>query len=366
MTALYARAARAERVRAALTEPARIAAALDQVPVPAAIVDWLGRLHTLLGVPFGYLLPDEEMLPPESIRFFRLDEAWIEALIDGAFSLGRDLTAAAGAGSGARPEALGSGPLGGNEALHPSVAIDSVLIGPITALARAAAPVHRLPAHHRAARLRAAGPPVLRLVAPAGESDGDGQAREDALVDPPPGWNGFLLRSAVVQACPGLGVNVYPPGHTPDDPDPAPLEVKRLDRLGPGSDTLFCLFVGDGYRVDVHEPPEVLHYGLDDYDPAATPPTASKNVHAFDRAADGTITFRTSNGQPVILDVELSGSLRPGGSRVLDLASAALAIGTADNPQQPAALDSAQLGFAMTAGVGMVSFLRRPTPEPGS
>ena len=142
--------------------------------------------------------------------------------------------------------------------------------------------------------------------------------------------------------------------------------MKRLDRLGPGSDTVFCLVVGDISRVDVHEPPEVLHYGLDDYDPAAAPPVASKNVHAFDRAADGTITFRTANHQPVILNVDLAGSLRPGATRVLDLAAAALAIGTADNPHEPAALDSAQLGFAMTAGVGMVSFLRRPTPEPGS
>jgi hypothetical protein len=355
MTALYARAARAERVRAALTEPALIADALDQVPVPAPIVDWLGRLHTLLGVPFGYLLPDEEMLPPESIRFFRLDEAWVEALLDGAFSLGRDLTADAGSKAGTDLRE----PAG---ARHPNVAIDSVLIGPVTALARAAAPVHRLPAHRRADRLRSAGPAVLRLKPPLR----DRQDGSDVLVDPPPGWNGFLLRSAVVQACPGLGVNAYAAGHTPDDPDPEPLEVKRLDRLGPGSDTVLCLVVGDIYRVDVHEPPEVLHYGLDDYDPTATPPVASKNVHAFDRAADGTVTFRTANHQPVILDVDLAGSLRPGAGRVLDLTAAALAIGTADNPSDPAALDSAQLGFAMTAGVGMVSFLRRPTPEPGS
>ena len=92
MTALYARGPRAERMRAAMAAPERIAAALDGTPVPTPIVDWLGRLHTLIGVPFGYLVPDEEMLPPESIRFFRLDDAWVEALIDGAFSLGRDLT----------------------------------------------------------------------------------------------------------------------------------------------------------------------------------------------------------------------------------------------------------------------------------
>lgn len=340
MTALYARAARAERVRAALTEPDRIAAALEGTPVPDTIVDWLGRLHTLLGVPFGYLVPSEEMLPPESIRFFRLDEAWVEALIDGAFSLGRDLTADAGT--------------------NHTAAIDGVVLGSITSLARAAAPVHRLPTHLRAARLGGADRRVLSL---------------SVATDPGAStWNGFLLRSAVVGAYPGLGVNAYPPGHTPDDPDPTPLEVKRLDRLGPDTDTLFCLVVGDVYRVDVHEAPELLHYGLDTY---AAPvgggaAQATKHVRAFDRDPDGTVTFRTEDGKPVILDVDLGPSLRPpprGSStptRVIDLATAAAAIGAANDPHQPTALDAAQLGFAMTAGVGMVSFLRRPTPPPGS
>lgn len=359
MTALYARAERAERVRATLTNPDRIAAALDGTAVPDTIVDWLGRLHTLLGVPFGYLVPSEEMLPPESIRFFRLDEAWVEALIDGAFSLGRDQTADAGT--------------------NHTAAIDAVVLGSITSLARAAAPVHRMPAHLRAAHLRAgglegAGRRVLSLPVPA-----DPATRSSAGPHPSTGqgastWNGFLLRSAVVGAYPGLGVNAYPPGHTPDDPDPTPLEVKRLDRLGPNTDTLFCLVVGDVYRVDVHEAPELLHYGLDTYTAPAGggAPVATKHVHAFDRAPDGTITFRTEDGQPVILDVDLSKSLRPPPhgtstpSRVIDLAAAATAIGAANDPADPTALDSAQLGFAMTAGVGMVSFLRRPTPPPGS
>jgi hypothetical protein len=297
---------------------------LDGVGVPAPIVDWLGRLHTLLGVPFGYLVPDEQMLPPESIRFFRLDAAWVEALIDGAFSLGRDLTL--------------------DSTVNHTAAIDRVVLGSLTALARAAAPVHRLPAHRRTARLRAAGRPVLSLRVQSGPSTGTSV------------WTGFLLRSAVVAAYPGLGVNVYPVGHTPDDPDPTPLEVKRLDRLGPDTDTLFCLVVGDAYRVDLHEAPEQLHYGLDTYTvpSGGGAPTATKFVHAFDRSSDGTITFRTQNGQPVILTVDLSSSLRPPSPRVVDLQSAAQTIGQ-QNGSGP--LDSAQLGFAMTAGVGTVSFL---------
>ena len=62
-----------------------------------------------------------------------------------------------------------------------------------------------------------------------------------------------------------MGVNVYPSATPRTTRIPTPLEVKRLDRLGPDTDTLLCLVVGDAYRVDVHEAPEQLHYGLDSY-----------------------------------------------------------------------------------------------------
>ncbi len=50
---------------------------------------WLGRLTLLYGVPFHYLVPDEKMLPAESLRFFYVDPLWMEALLDGALSIGR-------------------------------------------------------------------------------------------------------------------------------------------------------------------------------------------------------------------------------------------------------------------------------------
>lgn len=61
----------------------------DPPPLPPEVVSWFGGLVTLTGVPFSYLVPDERMLPPESIRFFQIDDGWIDALIDGAFSIGR-------------------------------------------------------------------------------------------------------------------------------------------------------------------------------------------------------------------------------------------------------------------------------------
>ena len=46
--------------------------------------DWLERLGLLNGVPFAHLVPDPRMLPPESLRAFRIDPAWIQALVAGA------------------------------------------------------------------------------------------------------------------------------------------------------------------------------------------------------------------------------------------------------------------------------------------
>jgi hypothetical protein len=57
--------------------------------IPQEVADWFTSLRKLEGVPFNYLVPDERMLPAESIRFFRMDHTWIDCLADGAFSIGR-------------------------------------------------------------------------------------------------------------------------------------------------------------------------------------------------------------------------------------------------------------------------------------
>ncbi|GAA3284168.1 hypothetical protein [Streptomyces lavendulae] len=77
---------------------------------------WLDRLALLQGVPLSFLVPDMRMLPPESLRFFRIDQGWIDAYLAGAQDIGTHtsmdlaldgiLRDAVTAGSGqARPEA---------------------------------------------------------------------------------------------------------------------------------------------------------------------------------------------------------------------------------------------------------------------
>ncbi len=60
-----------------------------QTDLPDEIESWFDSLRLLKEVPFNYLVPDERMLPVESIRFFWVDAVWENCLADGAFSIGR-------------------------------------------------------------------------------------------------------------------------------------------------------------------------------------------------------------------------------------------------------------------------------------
>lgn len=58
------------------------------VRIPDRLLNWLLDLRLLRHVPLAYLVPDPELLPPESIRFFHLDRTWTDRLVDGAMSAG--------------------------------------------------------------------------------------------------------------------------------------------------------------------------------------------------------------------------------------------------------------------------------------
>ena len=280
-------------------DPAAIQSSLEAVLLPEDISKWLGRLRLLKGVPFNYLVPDERMLPPESIRFFYLDLNWIDSLLDGAFSIGRNLT---------RTEQAFTHNL------------DSAVTPKVNQHARAGA------ASVRAEALGLPAPIVsLQLV------------------------SGFLLRSTVVSTYRGIGANVYPLGETPDDPKITLLDILRFEPLGPNSDTLICLVDGDAYRVDIHEAPEHLHYGIDkyEYDEAVKTVIANKMIHTFTK--DGSkVTLN-----PEFVPLDLSNSFRSSSPRVLKMSTLAQQIAELN---QVADIDSAEMGFEMTEGVGMVSF----------
>jgi hypothetical protein len=56
---------------------------------PKLVKEWFDELLMLKHIPFHYLVPSEEMLPVNSLRFFNVDAYWMESILDGAFSVGR-------------------------------------------------------------------------------------------------------------------------------------------------------------------------------------------------------------------------------------------------------------------------------------
>jgi hypothetical protein len=82
---------RAQKSKRAVREQARYPLAVTEIDdtLPPNVLTWLTGLSRLEGVPFGYLVPDERLLPLETIRFFGLDQQWVRHLVDGAYSIGR-------------------------------------------------------------------------------------------------------------------------------------------------------------------------------------------------------------------------------------------------------------------------------------
>lgn len=322
MEASYKRSDIVKAIKQTFANPAALKSAFQDTTLPPDILNWLSRLALLQGVPFNYLVPDERMLPPESIRFFYLDSNWIGALLDGAFSIGRNLT--------------------DDEHTAPSMIFDKAL--------------------HK---------DVLQQVQDAGT---DVRAKLFGLQGKPPVMNtitGFVLRSSLVLEYPSMGVNVYAYGHTPSDPNPQMLTILRLDQLGPKSDTMICLVSGDAYRVDIHEAPQALHYGIDCFNNGCQvktkPAMAVKNLNTFgvNSTTSGGATTNTITMSPNAIPVDISSAFRST-ERVIELSKLAGIIlqtnATAPLPpgtKAPTDIDSAAMGFEMTQGVGMVSFFKK-------
>jgi hypothetical protein len=287
----------------------------DTVSLPDNIAKWLGRLKLLYGVPINYLVPDEAMLPPESIRFFYLDFNWIDALLDGAYSIGRNLTV--------------------NDESN-SLALD-----------RATTPMMKTSAINTSAAIR---------------------SRALGVAEPVVSFktvSGFLLRSSVVQAYPGLGVNPYPKGHTPNDGNDNVqlLNILRMERLGPNSDTLICIVEGDIYRADIHEAPEALHYGIDSFEITNNTITSQKTIYTFTQTGppgNSSVTMDTANPLKLNLVNNNTGNCFRAINDPRTIKMNKLSTLIAQSQVKPLnALDASEMGFEMIEGVGMVSFYNK-------
>jgi hypothetical protein len=173
--------------------------------MPGQIVDWLARAALLYGVPFNNLVADERMLPRESVRFFYLDANWVDALLDGALSVGTQSS---------------------RDALFNRLMRD---------------PVHR------------------SVDAALGQVRNALRGVAGAPAPPSPSGTpaGFVLRSAVVSGWPGLEVRAYSSAD-----QSRPMKPLRLDRVAP--DVLIAIYPDVPQRVEFDEPSEGLVFGTED------------------------------------------------------------------------------------------------------
>jgi hypothetical protein len=171
--------------------------------LPPAVTAWLANVALLDGVPFNYLVPDDRMLPPESVRFFYVDSNWLAAARDGALSIGR------------------------------TTSFDLSHDEGVAAVAELA--VGERAAGERARRLGAEPPP-------------EGTTTVDK-------WQtGLLLRSALVEGWPGLELVGFA-----DADGTQYVGTAHHTLLSPS--VMLCLFAGIVERVDVVEPQEGILFG---------------------------------------------------------------------------------------------------------
>ena len=236
MTTLYPAREQFVHLSALVEEPAHWRALSDDENTwEHAVADFVGRLQHLYGVPFSYLVPENRMLPPESIRFFYVDQNWIDALCDGALSLGR---------------------IGAQDVQH-----DQAMSRVIARRAERSALNRR-----------------------RGQLGREAQAERETE----PVYGGFLLRSAVVSGWPGLEVKAFKATegtgvNTKCTGDP--VELVRMDRLA--NDVLLCLFAEQFGCVNIHEPKEGINFGAEPEFPDGETERAGVDPIRYDKQLRG-------------------------------------------------------------------------------
>jgi len=176
----------------------------DSSILPDQVIDWLSQTMLLYGVPFNNLVANARMLPEESIRFFYVDANWIDALLDGALSVGIQSS---------------------RDAL-----LQQLMRDPLHRTVDGA--VHQVRQRLRKTAVTFAPVPLMPVA-------------------------GFVLRSAVVSGWPGLEVRAF------SDPERTNLITPlRLDRVSPS--VMIAIFAQVPAAIEFNEPSEGLVFGRED------------------------------------------------------------------------------------------------------
>lgn len=213
-----------------------------------SIATWLAKLALLDNVPFNHLVPDNRMLPVESLRFFYIDPSWLDALADGALSVGIQSS---------------------RDMLYQNM----------------------LRAHIRTAM-------VQRAHALRAQRFGL-QMRSVQNADESIAFSGFLMRSALVSGWPGMVIKAYKNGEQ--------LQPVKFERLS--SAVLLCIFSDIPDTLTFSEPQQGFRFGVEDGGiialrslsaPVGKPlsktfQVVGPNCTTYERNASGTVGQRVLN-----------------------------------------------------------------------
>lgn len=188
----------------------------QRAEVPEVITDFLSNLSLLYQVPFSYLVPDEQMLPEDSIRFFRVDFNWLYALLDGAMTLGRSFQ---------------------EDYEHDTVLIEQIL----SEVYEKRCAVRPCLLHKS---LEAQKEHVEQCLFVADDKE-IGQVN-----------TGFFMRSELVKSFQGIEFVAYA-----KKGDDEPLPCLRLEVIG--SDILIGIYAGECNYLEIRQPPEGMHFGME-------------------------------------------------------------------------------------------------------
>ena len=215
----------------------------------SSVVSWLSRLRLLEGVPFPYIVPSEGMLPNDSIRFFHVDRNWLDALVDGALSVG--IIDSRGA--------LAATDVEDREELYQKL-MTQLNEREITADS------YRRSA---AAYTKAKGVDFEQM---RSMNDGDrftaiSQIFSGIRYEMGGSITGFLLRSSIVRDYPGIEITAYfAPQFVDDDSEQAYHDDYLLDTLRQvrlSETIMLCLFNGIPSHLRIKEPSEGIRLGVD-------------------------------------------------------------------------------------------------------
>jgi hypothetical protein len=306
------------------------------------VTDWLARLALLHGVPFRHLVPDERMLPVESVRFFYLDPNWIAALIDGALSIGvegsRDLELQQTVSAAlVATVAAKVGSVRAAQRARPDLAVPTGGAAPTGGASTAIALASPAPA-------AAASPASASASAPSNAPTTSATTTAAVSATAVPQRAGVLLRSSAVAGWPGMVIQA----------DGGTTSLLRLDRLS--DSVLLAVFDAVPTSITLGEPWHGLRFGV----PGSTLQLRNSNGASVGR------TFPIGGGPSVLTMYTRAPASGTSGGQVLAVGplSAALLVGLNQVMGQTLVMGSALFALQLVLAASQLTFQPSPPAAP--